>query len=105
MKTRQMSLLRVLSVMVLLLFAAPMMDGVLTLSSNTNFGETTFFEPSVYVHPENPSAGEKHTHKLREFWEKCKDCTSDITKHAVYAVWFFEAVSGSGGRRSKPSRR
>jgi hypothetical protein len=60
MKTRQMSLLRVLSVMVLLLFAAPMMDGVLTLFQSQHFGETTFFETGAYAnHGTTPtSAGE-----------------------------------------------
>ena len=97
MKTRQMSLLRVLSVMVLLLFAAPMMDGVLTLFQNESFDETTFFETSVYAHPENPTDGQEHRHKLRKFWDKCKDCSSKITEYTVYAFWIFSAGSGSGG--------
>lgn len=92
-----MSLLRVLSVMVLLLFAAPMMDGVLTLSQNTNFDETTFFETSVYAHPDEPSLGEKHTHDLKSWWEKCKDCGTKIKKIVKVAVWAGVAVYGDGG--------
>ena len=72
MKTRQMSMLRVLSVMVLLLFAAPMMDGVLTLSQSQHFGETTIFETSVYAHPANPSEGDKHDHKDEKWTDACK---------------------------------
>ena len=97
--------------MVLLLFAAPMIDGVLTLfqnesfdettSLNESFDETTFFETSVYAHPENPSVGEEHKHKLKEYWETCKDGVKTINKIAVFAVWIGVATSGNGGSRQQ----
>ena len=109
MKTRQMSLLKVLSVMVLLLFAAPMMDGVLTLfqsqhlgettfhlgETTFHLGETTFFETSVYAHP--PSVDKRHTHDLKSWWEKCKDCGSKIKKIVKIAVWVGVVIYGEGG--------
>lgn len=76
-KTRKTSVLRLLSVMALLLFAAPMMDGVLTLSQNESFDETTrleqiaLFETVAYAHPSNPSEGQTHDHEDETWTEKC----------------------------------
>ena len=100
MKTRQMSLLRVLSVMVLLLFAAPMMDGVLTLFQSPHFSETTFFETGAYAdHDTTPTSEGETSHLLSTSWEACKKCATAIKEVGKYAVWAAMAIEMEGGVR------
>jgi len=106
MKTRQMSLLRILSVMVLLLFAAPMMDGVLTLFQNESFDETTrlerisLFETSAYaMHDTTATAdSESHSHQIGPSrWEKCVECGKKIKEVATIGWWAINAIYLEGG--------
>ena len=95
MKTKQMSLLRVLSVMVLLLFAAPMMDGVLTLFQSQHLGETTFFEPSVYAgHNDGaPSSDNDETeHTGADQFKACARKVANCIKYAWISVYIATRV-------------
>ena len=106
MKTRQVSLLRVLSVMVLLLFAAPMMDGVLTLFQNESFDETTrrgqiaLFEMVAYAdHDGDPptSLGQKAEHLLSTAWETCGKCGAKLKEVGTIGIWVAIGIAMEGG--------